>query len=275
VRLRFELAVPSFYVNEIKKQASYEPALLACGALALPYLRQFDASDLLERDGIHVKALFSAPLGKPDIAIVIPFLGIGGAEKFTADLVDVLMSSKHESILIVVTDQTEETAGAWRLLAILKPFTKCSILFLRDAGIGSHSNPTLLARYLNALRPRIICITNSRIGLDAVSRFGKGLSAFSCIYCTFFSMGNDGIGAPYGTRFPRKIAEYSHFLTDNRPMESTLRTLTSGQEGKGVHLVPPRIFAISEGEFQRRLINNAKTRINRIRTSRWLWISRL
>jgi len=58
-------------------------------------------------------------------------------------------------------------------------------------------------------------------------------------------------------------------------MESTLRTLTSGQEGKGVHLVPPRIFAISEGEFQRRLINNAKTRINRIRTSRWLWISRL
>jgi glycosyltransferase involved in cell wall biosynthesis len=280
VAFRREVPVPSAVLAQIMAQARHDPAILAAGAKALPNLRRFDALDLADRDGVATDNLMASVPARPGAVIVVPHLVVGGADKYSADLADALASGGTGPVLVIVTDQTAAAARGWEKLAIFTPFRNAHVMFWRDAcGGPGHASPMMLARFLNALRPSLIVVVNSRLGLDAVAAFGRGLSQCARIACAFFSMGVDGLGAPYGTRFPRRTLPFALALTDNEPMADQLRRLYGEIPGPGIALLPPRIQPATEAVFAARLA------ARRARTAgrepgqgggrRWAWVSRI
>jgi glycosyltransferase involved in cell wall biosynthesis len=278
VAFRPQAPAPPAVLAQIMEQARHEPAILAAGAKALPNLRRFDALDLADRDGIATDKLMASVPARPKSVIVLPHLVVGGAEKYSADLADALAAGGSSPILIIVTEQTAAAADGWEKLAILAPFCAAHVVFWRDAcGGPGHANPMMFARFLNALRPGLLVVVNSRLGLDAVATFGRGLAQHARIACAFFSMGVDGLGAPYEARFPRRTLPFSLALTDNEPMADRLRRLYGEIAGPGIALLPPRIQPAAEKVFSARLAAR-RSRIEGRKPGqgrRWAWVSRI
>lgn len=268
--------LPEELLAQIHDQARHDTAVLAPGARAIGRLRQVEAGDLVDRDGLDVPGLLAAVPERPAVVLALPFLLAGGAEKYAADLADALAAGGAGPILVLVTDQTAAEARGWEELGILAAFRGMEVRFWRDiCGGPGHARPEALARFLHALRPRLLLVVNSRSGLEAVARFGRGLAAGTRIACTYFSMGLDGIGAPYGTRYPRRTLPFALAVTDNVPMAEQLRRLYGDLPGPGIALLPPRLAPLPEEAFADRL------RARRARPSagggpkRWAWMSRI
>jgi glycosyltransferase involved in cell wall biosynthesis len=263
-------------IEQIMRQSRHDPALLAAGARAIAGLRVFNARDLLDRDGVDVRSVFEA-IGEPvRRVIILPMLVIGGAEKYAADIARAFAAMDGEGVLALVTDQTREEAGNWANLAILEPLRSARVVFWRDAcgGFG-HTNPTVLARLMNALRPETIIVVNSRVGLDMVARFGRGLANRSRLFCAYFGLGVNALGAPYGARFPRRTHPYAITLTDNEATAATLDNRHGKLPGPGMAVLPPAIAPAADAVFARRLAALRTRLADPSRPRRWLWISRV
>lgn len=262
-------------IEQILAQGEHEPGVLAPGALAISSLPEFDAPDLLARDGVDYKRIFSTIPKTPDVVIVMPFLCAGGAEKYAADLACELACNGQKSVLVLVTEHSAKEAAGWEKLQILAPFKSASIVFWREVCGPSFNNPMALARLLNALRPSCIVINNSRVGLEAVARFGRGISQFSKIYCTYFSSGIQGLGGPYGVRFPSKTLPFSTAITDNTRMAATLSRLWGGLSHHTVEVLPAKL-PVANGEIFNRRLAARQARVScGTRSLRWVWISRI
>lgn len=274
VRFSAEPLISARLVDEIVRQGAYEPALLLPGAQALPHLRMVEATDLRDRDGVDMAALFARAPEDVDAVIVTPFLAIGGAEKYAADFAEALGEAGFGARLAIVTDQRESEAQAWREQAILRPFVGCRVLFWRDVCLGAADNPVVMGRYLNAIRPRAVLVVNSRVGLETVSMFGRGLSQFATIACAYFSIDPKGLAKTYGMTFPRRTAPFAYLLTDNAPMGRMLERLYGAPDAPGVRLVPPRLEAVDEERFRDRLRRRAERPATGT-ARKWVWVSRI
>ena len=262
-------------LDQILQQARHDPAVLAPGMRALPYLRQFEATDLLERDGMDVPALIAGVPERPQLVVLMTALTIGGAEKYAADVVDVFTSTSR-SVLVVVTEQTAEQAEGWQQRSILSPILKVPIVFWPDVCTNQIPHTVMfIARFLNMLRPPSILVVNSRLGLEATSRFGRGLSQFARIYCAYFSMSTGALGAPYGARFPRSTLPFALALTDNQPMAETLRRLYGEIPGPGIAVLRPRLVPAPDPVFCSRLESRRKRIASALPPRNWVWISRV
>ncbi len=264
--------LPESVLRQVLEQGRHEPAVLAPGALAVADLPLLDAPDQVERSGIDISALLGAVRERPRTVLVIPRITLGGGEKYSADLVDVLLALEGGPVLILVSEQSGIDAHEWDELGILPPLRGLPLLFWPDFCVGS--SPTF-ARFLNMPRPQVLVVINSRPGLDAVAQYGLALSHQMRIYCAFFSMGIDGLGASFGTRFPRRTLPYSVALTDNEPMAATLRAQYSGVSGPGIEILPPRAHIATELVFRDRLIARLGAVKAERRPNRWVWISRI
>lgn len=261
---------------QIRDQARHDPAVLAPGARAIGQLRQIEAADLADRDGLDVPAMLAAAPQRPATVLVLPFLLAGGAEKYAADLTDALTICGAGPVLVLVTDQTATEARGWEGIGTLAAFVGNDVRFWRDiCGGPGHALPEVLARYLHALQPRLLIVVNSRVGLEAVARFGRGLSRAMRISCTYFSMGLDGVGAPYGTRYPRRTLPFAAALTDNDPMAERLRELHGAIPGPGIVLLPPRLIPLPEEDFAARLEARLGRPVSQAGPKRWVWVSRI
>jgi glycosyltransferase involved in cell wall biosynthesis len=267
---------PQTIIEQIIDQGRHELAILAPGALALPYLPQFDAADISERDGVDAIRLLDSLKARPMTVLVAPWLVIGGADSYAADLLEALISLGAGPALVVLTDQTAREAGNWREFARLAPFHAAQLLFWRDFCVDSGTrNVVTFGRFLNFLRPQRIIVVNSRIGFDAVAMFGRPLSRGSRLFCAYFSISVRALGAPYGARFPRRTGPFALTLTDNEPMAATMRRLHGGQPGPGVAVLPPRVPEAPDDVFAARAaLRRERTRSVR-RAFRWVWISRI
>jgi glycosyltransferase involved in cell wall biosynthesis len=265
--------IPESVLQQVRAQARHDPAVLAAGAQALPKLPHFGADDLLSRDGVDMLGIFSALPERPEAIVMIPRLTIGGAEKYAADMVEAFLGAGLKSIVVLVTEQTAEAAGDWTRHAILAPFERARVVFWPDACGPSYYSPTVLARLLNALRPGHVLVVNSRVGLDMVASFGRGLSQFARLYCAYFSLGVDGLGAPYGVRYPRKTGPFAVSLTDNEVMADALRRRYGAIPGPGVRVLPPRAKKLADDVFVERI----SARRGRVASGsrRWAWVSRI
>ena len=262
--------------RQIRAQAWHEPAVNAPGARAIAGLPRYLAPDLLRRDGLDWPALLASLPSRPATMLVMPFLLAGGAEKYAADLVAALTEGEPAPILVLVTDQTAAEAGNWQDLAILAPLRAATVVFWPDLfDRFGHANPAILARFANALAPRRLVVVNSRVGLDAVAQFGRGLSQHSQLVCAYFSMGHDGLGAPYGTRFPRLTLPFAAALTDNRPMAETLQRLHGDMPGPGIAVIPPRLVPAPAPVFAARLAARRARAGAPPAGRRWAWVSRI
>jgi glycosyltransferase involved in cell wall biosynthesis len=262
-------------LGQIMAQACHEPAILAAGALAINRLRQFDGADLLMRDGVDVRTIFAAIPDRPDWVVLMPRLCVGGAEKFAADLIDGIESLCGARILVVVTDETIKMARGWESLRTLAPFRSVRVVFWPDICGPNCHEPKFLARFLNVLRPSRILVVNSRIGLDMVSGFGRALSQFAKLYCTYFSLSKHGLGAPYGARFPSRTLPFSAALTDNGKMAATLRRQWGDIPGPGIAILPPRLQPAEDHVISARRAARRMRVGHAPRPLRWTWVSRV
>ncbi len=268
--------LPAPLLRQIMHQARHDPAVLAAGALAIARLRRFSAIDLVSRDGIDVPALLAEVPEQPATVMIIPALLTGGAEKYAADLIDGLRGAGTGHMLVLVTDQTKAEATGWQKLSILQPFVSVKVVFWRDAATGfGQGNHVTLARFLNLLRPQTIIVVNSRIGLDTVARFGRGLSKSARLWCAYFSMGVDGLGAPFGTRFPRLTLPFALALTDNEPMAETMLRLHGEIPGANIVVLPTRLSVIDERLFRSRLDARQRPVAAPDMRRSWVWVSRV
>ena len=144
---------PHAVIEQITQQARHDLAILAPGALALPYLRQFDAADLFARDGVDAIRLIGAVGARPKTVLVAPWLVVGGAENYAADLLQAILSAGGGPALVVLTDQTAREAGNWEELARLASFRAAQLLFWRDfCKPDTARNVVTFGRFLNLLR---------------------------------------------------------------------------------------------------------------------------
>lgn len=272
-------AVPRFpdaVLRQIISQARHDTAVLAPGADAIPDLRRFNAIDLFSRDGIDAQRMLSAVPEWPAEVLVVPHLVTGGADKYCADLVDWFVSMDLGPIVVLVTDQSEDEVAGWRHMAILKPMVQARILFWKDlCGSHGHSRPETLARFLNVLRPQYLFICNSFLGLETVARFGRGLSQASRIFCFYFSISPNAIGAPYGAYFPRRTLPFAAAVTDNEPTARRLRSLHGEIPSPGIFTLPARLLPVEEGVFAARLAARRARSKAPTKPRRWAWVSRI
>lgn len=220
--------------------------------------------------------LFASVPERPSNVLIIPFLLLGGAEKYAADLVAALASARSGHTLVLVTSQTAEEAQGWQKLPILAPLKQAMVLFWRDAcGSFGGANPATLARFLLALRPERIIVINSDVGLESVARFGRGLSQFAQLACAYFSISKNALGAPYGARFPRRTLPFAMALTDNEPMAETLTRLHGEIQGPGIAVLPSRLVPVEKATFSARLVARRARPITPGTGRRWVWLSRV
>jgi glycosyltransferase involved in cell wall biosynthesis len=243
--------------------------------LALPYLRQICAADLGERDGVDALGLFKAIRAQPKTVLVIPWLKIGGAEFYAADLLDALLGGGGGPALVVVTQQTTADAAGWEKreeFARLASFQAATLLFWPDF---SDPSEVMFGRFLNILGAERTIVINSRVGLDAIAMFGRALSQNARLYCAYFSLDLEGSAAVYGARFPRRTTPFALTLTDNEPMAAIMRRLHGSQPGPGVAALPPRLPAVADDVFYSRVAAR-RQRVRAVGTApRWIWISRI
>jgi glycosyltransferase involved in cell wall biosynthesis len=265
--------IPDSIITQIRAQARHDPGILAAGSLAIPMLPHLEAIDLFSRDGVDSHSIFSAMPERPEVVFMIPRLVVGGAEKYTADMIGALVAAGRHRILVFVTEQTAEAAGDWGARAIFAPIRSTRIVFWPDVCGPSHSSPAVLARLLNVLRPKAMIVVNSRVGLEMVAKFGRGLSQFSRLYCAYFSLGVQGLGAPYGTRFPRQTAPFAVTLTDNEPTAKILRDRYGDIAGPGISVLPPHSPYADDRTFAARLAQRENRTVEGSRC--WAWVSRI
>jgi len=262
-------------IAQILEQAEFDLGILAAGAETIESLPFYFATDSVARSHVDMSAIFKSLPFIPSIIIVTPFLCTGGAEKYAADLVQTFSQISSDPILVIVTEDTAQTCQGWQSLSILDPFKDQNILFWRDVCGPGYANPCILARFLHAIRPRIIVINNSRLGLDTTAGYGLGLSQYAKIFCTFFSVGLNGLGAPYGARYPHKILQYSAALTDNPRMADRLRDMWGDIPGPGIVELPAKTQLIDESTFRARMCFRLALNTDKNRHRQWLWVSRI
>ncbi|OYU31085.1 MAG: hypothetical protein CFE39_10120 [Comamonadaceae bacterium PBBC2] len=261
-------------LQQIMEQAHFEPTVLASGALAIDSLRTYRGDDLSARDGINVTALYEGLPGKVGVLVATPMLVAGGAEKYVTDLVNALATIGCGPIVILVTEQSRVEAQGWEQLKILAPLKGHSVRFWSDAvGVG-HGTVDHFARFAQSLRPSVLIVNNSRLALDAIVRFGRGLSQHTRLFCNFFSISPFGLGATYGARYPTLTCAYASSITDNEVMHATLVRMTGSIPGSRVALVPPLAPMSERSVFDKRLASRI-LRHGSTKQRRWAWVSRV
>lgn len=262
-------------VSQIRAQARHDPSVVAAGSLALAGLRQFDRRELLHHAGFDVRSIFAAIPERPDAVLITPHLRPGAAANYGADLAGALSALGGGRVLVIVTEDTAETAGDWEIYSRLAPFRAARLVFWRDVCGPNNHNPVVFARLMNALRPSRVVVIDSRLGLDMVAGFGRGLSKYARLCCVYFSLGTAGFEAPAGARFAPRTMQFSLTLTDNTDTVATLRRQWGELSGPGVALLPPRLEPAGEQAFAARQAAHRARAESRARPFRWVWVSRL
>lgn len=260
-------------IDQIGNQLRHDPSASAVGRRAIAGLRQFEACDLLDRDSLDCEALFAGITSRPDAVIVLPWLVTGGAEKYASDIAAAMMSvGRH--VMVIVTDHTPAQDAGWEERSILAPLRMADVVHWKTAVGTPDEQGTRLARLLNGIRPRDVFVFNTRLGYEAVARYGRSLSTFARLYCAYFSLGiPDAEGVSYGRIFPRRTSTYAATLTDNQPTGAALDALYGTLPGPGTLVLPPCVRQASFTEFESRLARRAGR--PRAGGKRWAWVSRV
>ncbi len=277
VAIRRNKPIKASISKQIEAQARHDPAVLAVGRLAVERLRQIDGPDLLGRSGLDVTTIFAAIPEQPDVVILMRSLSGRSVTQYTADLVQGLGLLHCNKILVVVTEDTAKTAGQWESRPALAPLRAANVVFWRDICGQDHHHviPLYLGRLLNALRPSHIVVVDSRVGIEIIAQFGRGLSRFAKLYCACLSTAFSGYGSVPAVRFLPKILPFSMVLTDSSALAATIRQRWAELVGPGVAVLPPQSRSIPVAIFDQ-CIEASRARASRMpRLFRWIVLSTL
>jgi glycosyltransferase involved in cell wall biosynthesis len=267
-----QLPLSPLLQRQVFDQARHEPAVLPhiVGLDQVPY---FFRHELLNRDGLDIDSILTAISIRPKIVVILPYLCVGRAAKYGADLTDALLVKGGGPALVLVTEETAEQARGWQNVSGLSPFRAASVVFWHDTCGRSHSNPRVLAFLLNALRPEHIVVIGSRLGLEAVERYGKGVSQFAWLYCA--ALGTDeSAKTSVGAQLIRGTSPYALWLTDNEAMVATLGEICRELPGRGIAVLPSRVLPASDEVFGARVASRRRRAAYAGEQSRWALVSR-
>lgn len=257
---------------QIREQAEIEPDVVAPGILSVPYLPKFDGADIDTRNVIDSNGLFGSFPDDVQAVILLSSLGIGGAEKYVANLAGMLSKSGLRCVVATTNSWREDDANAltYEILKDMKLVTTSSLFpFLQ----GSWAPELNLALVLSCFEPKYIFVVNSEIGYKMISKYGRALKNRSKLFCAFFSESPFAMGAPYSARYLRKVAEHSTILSDNvAALQLFKRRLGLSEDGKFVCL-PSFVMPISERDFRARVEFRANL-ANQVKIIRCLWTGR-
>jgi glycosyltransferase involved in cell wall biosynthesis len=275
VLLKNDVSTSDKIHRQILSQSILDPSIVAPGFLAFDSLRKIVSDDLYDRDGLELNSIFESFKFKPEVIIVLPFLALGGAEKYCSNLIDGILFAGLKSITVLVTEQNAKDRPNLNQFGILNSYTKVNLVFWRDVCGPGYLSSDILGRLLNLIRPDFIVIANSRLGLETIAKYGRGLGQYSKLCCLYFGLGVNSLGAPLGSYYPRRTMPFSLTLTDNELTQTVLMKRYGGLSFNKVVVIPPLVEAISELDFQRRL----QIRIEQTKSSRdfyrWVWVSRI
>lgn len=209
------LGLPRTVLRQVLAHESIDPRVLAPGAASISGLRIFGAADLRSRDNIDSYALSQLSDETPDVIVVIPRLGIGGAEKYAVQLALILERSYglETSILVTAVEGAEldEQLRNWRRRLGYSPR---AVSFFDIAG-KTWRRPLLTALLAIAQKPKMLFVFNDDAGYTAIAEHGRALSTQTALVSGFFSQSPLAQGAPYAARYLEEVAQYGWVLTDN------------------------------------------------------------
>lgn len=269
------LGLPDRVLAQILEQGRLDAAILAPGANAIHALPEVDFSDMVARTGLDLASLLAGVPERPRVVLLMPFLGVGGSEKFAANLVEAFRPIALNPALVVVTAQSSEAAGNWRSLSILAPLRDAQVVFWRDHCRSDGSDPSLLARLIQGLAPHTVVVINSRVGLDMIARYGRGLSQNSNLFCMFFGLSPMALDGPYGWRFPRTTLPFATAVTDNGRTARILRQLFHRLPRKDIVVLPAMAEPARAAVWAERLADRVRHASRTSTKRRWVWISRI
>lgn len=265
--------LPEAVRSQVLAQSEFDPAVAAIGHTPLSNAAQHDAIDVGSRAGLDVTGFAQDVPTEPDAILIVSFLGVGGAEKYAADIAQGLQQAGRKEVLVIVTEQESEQASGWEDLAILAPLPSCNVVFWRDYAPRGGFPPATMARVLAVLRAKDIIVVNSGLGLRVLERYARGLSHYSRLHAAFFSFAPPALGLAYASIFPRRIAPFARLLTDNSRARRVLDERYSPLQGPGTFLLPPQVTLADDSVFDDRMSKRLTRATNR--RLQWVWISRI
>ncbi|MDO9489453.1 MAG: hypothetical protein Q7J32_13850, partial [Sphingomonadaceae bacterium] len=155
---RFEWAGDSYVVipnpvadtifEQIYEQGEIDPTIFAPGPLTLPSLNLFDATDIETRDLIDYRGLLREFRTEIDVVILLPRLGIGGGEKYAAQLAKTLSKTLRKEVAILVTDSFDDENAPVLRSHSLSGFRHQTIVSLHKHAHRTWKKPNVLALLL-------------------------------------------------------------------------------------------------------------------------------
>jgi glycosyltransferase involved in cell wall biosynthesis len=251
---------------DIIEQGGFDPAVFAPGVYSIPSLNIFEYDDLDTRDLIDFYGLMSEVDLNPDVLIMIPRLGVGGGEKYAAQMAKVLTNSLNKKVVTLVTDSDEDETTIDFKNHILSNYRGQRVLSFNKYISKSWKKENILALYIQALRPKDIFVFNSYLGVRMASQYGRFISNFSSLNIAFFSESPYALGAPYSATSLDDIIENCNVLSDNANVLEHLKGRTSNVFYSKFKCLPQYVDIPPKNLYADFVKNSSKFRI--------LWIGR-
>lgn len=245
---RFEWAGDSFVVipnpvadtvfDQIYEQGELDPAVFAPGPLTLPSLNLFDGTDIETRDLIDYRGLLREFRSEIDVVILLPRLGIGGGEKYAAQLAKTLSKSLRKEVAVIVTDSFDDENAPVLRSHSLSGFRHQTIVSFHKHAHRTWKKPNVLALLLLALKPDAVFCINSDTGNATIAQYGRALSQYMRLFTTFFSESPQALGAPFSAIYLDAVIGNAGVVSDNENALSTFRRRLPRAMHSHLHLLP-------------------------------------
>jgi glycosyltransferase involved in cell wall biosynthesis len=215
--------IPDCVFEQIDDQGIFDPAIYAPGPNAIRGLNIFNSTDIEKRDLIQHSELLCDIGDRPEVIILIPRIGVGGGEKYAAQLAGTLSKNIGLNTLVLVTDSFDDEECSMLSNHSLRGFRNIRIVSFHKYVHKTWKKTTVLALLMMYLRPKFIFNINSDTGAALIEQFGKSLSNFTKLYVTYFSESPRAIGAPFSARYLGASIDVAQVISDNSVCIEKLR----------------------------------------------------
>jgi glycosyltransferase involved in cell wall biosynthesis len=265
-------SIPSSVLSQIDEQGQFDSRIFGPGHKAIRNLPLYAGDDIETRAGFDFKDLLDGISRFPEIVVILPTLGTGGAEKYASTLIEATNKEFGLRTLLITTDAHDwDDFNALRS-SERRTLRQTNVLTLRPILNRVGSPQTLLALYLLYLQPRWTIVVNSDVAIKMICTHGLVLSQTMRIGVTFFSEAPKGIGAPYPTRYLGQVLRSAEVWSDNRKSLREYDQKTGSIFTSKFRYIPPTLEFLDETTFSQLVDIHISRRSQRSR--KVLWIGR-
>lgn len=215
--------IPDAVFDEIDEVGIFDPAVYAAGPHAIRGLNIFDSTDIGRRDLIEHRDLIRDIGDRPEVVVFIPRIGVGGGEKYAAQLAGVLSKNLGFSTLVLVTESFDDEESEALKNHALRGFKNVRVLSFHRYTHRTWKKPTVLALLLMYLRPKYLFNINCDSAAALYEQYGRTLSNFTKMFVCYFSESPKAIGAPFSARYLGASIGTANVISDNGACIEKLR----------------------------------------------------